>query len=139
MSVVELFLLAICKTLKDMNKSYRKITKLLKKRFNAEGKISRFVVRSLISAIRQFQNKELLKNRVRVSLLINKPLTLNEKRLPDCSEIVRSKKVQNFLKQTYIPFFVPVNMEVFEKPVIPENYSRSKRFSRKSTLRVSSE
>ena len=138
MSIVELFLLAICKTLREMKKKYEKVLEILEKRYTNEGKISRFIMRSIVSSVREQHSKSTLKANVRVSLLANKPLAYNEKKLPDCSEIVRKKRTVQLYKQTYIPFFVPITMSAYEKPRLIKEAEKSVQFSRSGTLKLTS-
>ena len=138
MSIVELFLLAICKTLKEMGKRYKKVLEVLEKRYSHEGKIYRFIMKSIVLPAREYNGKSVIKTNVRVSLLANKPLAYNEKKLPDCSEIAREKKIPQYYKQIYIPFFVPSTMSAYEKPQLVSDLEKSEQFSRGSTLKLTS-
>jgi hypothetical protein len=121
MSIVELFMvtskkLAICKTLKELGRSRKQIIKLLNKRFDSEGKIYRFVVRSLIDVVRKQLTKSELRTNVRVSLLANiQPETKNQffKRT---SIFIAKKKKTLTRPQAFIAFFVPSSTKIFEKP-----------------------
>ena len=118
-----------------MGRGYKSITRILEKRYNNEGKIYRFISRSIVSIIREQQSNQNLKHRVRISLLAHRPLNNNDKMLPDCSQIVKSKKKIAHIKQAYIPFFVPDFKSFYEKSKHPEIGSRERRTS---TLKLTS-
>ena len=120
MSVFELFLvfsnqLAICKTLMELGRSLKPVMKILNKRFDSEGKIFRFVVRSLINVVREQMNKAQLRTDVRVSLLANIPTVSKNRWVRRTSVFITRNKRRPPSPLTFIAFFVPFSTKIFEK------------------------
>ena len=88
---------------------------ILNKRFDSEGKIFRFVVRSLIDVVREQMNKDQLRTDVRVSLLANIPTMSKSRWIRRTSVFIARKKRSPPSPLTYIAIFVPFTTKIFEK------------------------
>ena len=90
---------------------------ILNKRFDSDGKIFRFVVRSLINVVREQLTKDELRTNVRVSLLANIPTESKSQGFRRASVFITRKKRTPPIPLAFIAFFVPFSTKIFEKPI----------------------
>lgn len=118
MSIVELFLLAICKTLRETKRlAYTMpVIKIIMKRFSSEGKIYRFITRLVIPHIRGIKLDTFGREAMRVSLLNNHRVEYIEKLIKDGEEVQQKDKFEFKSPRSKIQgYLVPGFKAIFQK------------------------